>query len=237
MLISALYGSFVDKDVYLIGTGPSMSVFPKRYLLGKTCVLLNDAWRYFPELGPVAFSNTNVFFRPDKSGRTPPKIRVVKARLKSDPNPERDDNHVRWDDPDRYCFSYREPPWDDASHFDVGRLWAEPCHYWNMRGGTVAIFAVQFAVMAGARSVTMVGCDCCDLDGEEYLSPRALKFRIKNAKGTFKKGLKHDYEAYASGLRYVADRALADRGVSVTSMSPFFGFGHESKQLKMMRSG
>ncbi len=229
MLVSDLYGTLRGLDVFIVGTGPSMSVFPLGFLKDRYCILLNDAWKYL-NLGPMAFSNSKQFL---KGEQLPPKIMVVKARLKSDPSPERDDNHVRWGHTRKHCFSYREPPWDDVSHHDKSILWKESCHYWNIPGGSVAIFAVQFAVLAGARSVTVVGCDCCELNGRQYLNKEAFRDRMVRTKRIDKR-LRHNYRAYACGLRYVADRALKDYGVPVVSSSPFFGFGWEELQLGML---
>lgn len=235
MRVSDLYGTLEGKDVYIVGTGPSMSVFPVEYLRDKACVLLNDAWKYFPTLGPFAFSNTKKFLKSGKTKISSRLVQIVKARLKSDPNPKRDDNHVPWNHEKMYCFSYRQPPWDDVSHFDKKLLWKEPCHYWNIKGGTVAIFAVQFAIMAGAKSILLVGCDCCDLSGEEYVNDKALRFRLKNTKKPLGASLQHNYTAYYKGLLYLADRALRDRGVPVMSCTPFFGLKCPDVQFDWMR--
>ena len=64
MMISGLYapfGPFVGQDLYVIGLGPSMRHYPAKVLEGRTCILLNDAHRVFPTLGPVAFSNHDSF--------------------------------------------------------------------------------------------------------------------------------------------------------------------------------
>lgn len=64
MRVSELYapaGPFVGEDLYVVGLGPSMRHYPARALEGRTCILLNDAHRIFPTLGPVAFANHDSF--------------------------------------------------------------------------------------------------------------------------------------------------------------------------------
>lgn len=232
MKVSELYapnGPFVGQRIHIVGTGPSMSVFPQSILEDKFCVLLNDATRYFPKLGPVAFANNKAQLKFPS-----PKLthKIVKGRLRFDPHPERTDNHVAWDDPDHYVFSYREPrivdregkhvqTTDKLSHLDERALWHEPDYYFNVRGGSVAIFAVQFAILAGAAEIILVGCDCAEVSGEHYTSGK------KNHQST------HDYAQYARGLTRVAQEAYK-RGIIMYSLSPFFGLGHHNFQYAEM---
>lgn len=212
-------GPFRGQDIYIIGTGPSMTVFPLDWLRGKTCVLLNDAQKHLPGLGPIAFSNNLKFL----AGCGLP-YQIVKGRLRFDPDPERDDNHCPWDDPGRYVFSYRERPWDAVSHHDLSTLWKEPCHYWNTRRGSVSIFAVQFALLAGAKSITLVGCDSCEL------GPNAEYIAGKKATA-----VRHDYDAYAAGLMTLNREARERFRVPMMTLSPFMGLSRERQQYQEMR--
>lgn len=236
MKVSKLYGPngpVFGKDVYVIGVGSSMRLFPLSYLEDKTCILLNDACRHFPTLGPISLANNRKFI--DDVGETAVKYWVIKARLKSDPHPERDDNHVPWDHDRLYCFSYREPPWDKESHFDQTRIWREKCHYWNMPGGNVAIFATQFAVMAGAKAVILVGCDAGEICGQRYVTKEAAAHRIRNTPNSAIKRMGSlrpaNYQAYVDGLGVLQRRALADKGVPIMSMTPFVGLKNMTQQF------
>lgn len=218
MRIRELYGKpeWKGKPVYIVGTGPSMEVFPIKYLEDKYCILLNDAsQRFFPTLRPIAFSNNKKFIE-----NSPCPIRIVKGRLRFDPNPEKDDNHVPWDHPDLYVFSYREPPWDQVSHHDPRILWAEPEHYWNCKGGSVAIFAVQFALLAGFSEIHLVGCDCGEhVCPKPYLEDKADK-----------KTIYRRYEQYAAGLIRLTQEAATRFNVPVISVTPYPGYGREVSQ-------
>lgn len=241
MRVSELYPSnpLRGQDVYLVGLGPSMTVFPTEFLEDKICVLLNDAHKIFPSLGPVSFANHKVFLDAP-SDRT--LVQVVKGRLKSDPFPERDDNHVPWDDRSTYVFSYRMAPHDPVDCYNERLLFAEgeQDHYWR---GPIAVFAAQFAVLCGARSVTAVGCDCGRLNGKDYCDPRLEQWRRDLSKDaairlgktkqkdrhgrlrTVEINVRHNYEDYAYGLIVVQDAAARRFNVPIVSMSPFFGVG------------
>ena len=246
MRVSELYpresrkGLLEFEDVYIIGTGPSLRVFPVGYLKKKTCILLNTAHRILPECGPVAFSNHVDFLRgkpPVRPECTCP-VQIVKGRLKyqDHPSPVRPDNHVPWNDPDYHVFSYREPfvssktetfrTGDEWSHFDERALWGEPDFYWNVRKGSVAIFAVQFALLAGARSITLVGCDCCEFHGTD-----GTAFPYASDQNAGPPNIIHNYGQYAAGLDRLAKEARIKFGVPLMHLSPFPGFGREQSQF------
>jgi hypothetical protein len=46
MHIADLYNKHKGQDIYIVGTGPSMRVFPLEILDGKITLGLNQAWRY-----------------------------------------------------------------------------------------------------------------------------------------------------------------------------------------------
>lgn len=256
MRVSELYGSspLAGADVFIVGTGPSLRVFPIDFLRGRCCVLLNTAHRILPGIGPVAFANHRDFVegKPPLHPACDCPIQVVKGRLKYAKRPERTDNHVSWSDPKYYVFSYREPTispakkngiaddvatGDEWSHFDEEALFnpSDPDFYWNVRKGTVAIFAVQFALLCGAKSVSLVGCDCCELigrdaDGEEKLLPCASQSNIGPP------SMVHHYDQYAAGLDRLAKEARIRFGVPLLHLSPFPGFTREGSQFRAYQS-
>lgn len=235
MKVSELYaphGPFVGQAFHVIGSAPSMNLFPLRMLEGRLCVLLNTACTMFPSLGPIAFCNA----RSQIHGHSEAiKYRVGKGRLRFEPGVARTDNHIAWNDPDWYVFSYREPiikeehggnsepihTGDMVSHHDEGTLWAEPCYYWSPRGGSVSAFAIQFALYCGARSITLVGCDACEFGGERY------------AAGKEGSTMHRKYHQYAYGCERMW-RECYQRGVPLTSWTPFFGLGYHQDQYRNM---
>lgn len=223
------------QDAYIVGTGPSLRVFPLDYLRGRCCILLNRAAQVLgPGFGPVAFSNHRSFLE----GVQCP-VQIVKGRLKwqADPPPTAPDNHVPFTDRKYYVFSYRSPPWDLTSHFDRAQLWAEPDYYWNVKKGSVAIFAVQFAALAGARSITLVGCDCAefvDVGTDTVGTHRVLPYAAQAA-GDHTGRVAHNYAQYAAGLEILVQECRDRFGIPVLHCSPFPGFGREQEQFIRFR--
>lgn len=221
MRVSELYHRppFLGASVFIVGSGPSLTVFPESYLKGELCILLNDTWRYRTRLGPVVFSNNKSFLQGCRH-----EIQIVKSRLKFDGNMERDDNHVAWDDPKYYCFSYRDRKYDKWDHFDEKALWNEPDHYWNTPGGNSAIFCLQFCLLAGVKKIAMIGCDCCGLNRWDYVQDKR------------RRRVKHDYESYARGTMRLIHDARDRFGVPVVQINPFAGIGREPAQFEEMKT-
>src|SRR3989338_9186407 len=46
--VSELCDVHAGSDIYIVGTGPSLRVFPREFLSGKITIGLNDAWRFLP---------------------------------------------------------------------------------------------------------------------------------------------------------------------------------------------
>lgn len=245
MKVSDLYGTegpVHGKDVYVIGLGPSMAVMPPGFLERQCCILLNDAQKWFPTLGPVAVANHKDFLKPLSA---PIRYPIVKGRLRTPEDPAKaDDNHVPWDHPQVYVFSYRLPQYDGGVDSNDRRtLWQEPCHYWI--GGTSAGYAVQFALQGGCRSILLVGCDCGPLAGQHYASQEIMATkkptsraiakavaRRKNEPPNFhSRVFSRDYPYYSESLLLLKREAEEKFHVPIMTLLPFVGLDGYAQQL------
>ena len=225
MRISELYESSPVRgaDAVIIGSGPSLGVFPVDWLKGRVCITLNDTHKHLPDwVGPISFSNAKQWSEPFNDNHS---IRIIKGRLRFDPRPEKHDNHVPWFSEDYYVFSYYDRRHgDDRDHFDRAELWREPDYYWNGPGGTVCILATQFALLGGAKSIMIVGCDCCELGGDAYVKGKKQR-----------KFVKRKYHKDAEGMLIMFHEARKRFGVPCVSVTPFAGFGREADQMQQMQ--
>lgn len=231
MRVSELYpdNPLRGQDVYIVGSGPSLDVLPPDYLCGRVCLCLNDTWRFMSDCSPAVIANNRKFV---KGCELP--IQIVKGRLRFESNVERTDNHTPWGHDRYYVFSYREPviktpsgpvaTGDQWSHFDERALWAEPDFFWNVKDGSIAVFACQVAILCGARSIHLVGCDCCEFpDGAEYVG---TKHRVAK--------VEHNYDQYAGGLMRMVQEGRR-LGVPIVAVQPFPGLGRHIQQWERMR--
>lgn len=227
MRISDLYSTDLmrGQDVFVIGTGPSLGLYPPEFFNGRFAILLNDCCRYLPDAGPIAFTNNRKFLKWGSQ-----LYKIVKGRLRFDPHPERHDNHVPWGSPDYYVFSYRDDRKkyggrDDCSHFDWSRLWLEPDFYINEPGGSVSIFAAQFAAQCGARSIQLVGCDCCEFGDLKYVASKKPR----------PEQVHHDYDAYSRGMLRLKYETWKRFGIPIVSVQPFVGLGRHEEQFSQIK--
>lgn len=228
MRVSDLYADapLRGRPVYIVGSGPSLDPWPDSALEGETAILLNDVCQDRPTWGPVAFANNVKFIKRSRCPYNVVKGRLVPPKEKKRPGRYATDNHVPWDSPDYYVFSYRSPQQGDAwDHFDDEALWAEPDFYWNEPGGSVSIFALQFALLAGATRIRMVGCDC---------SEAVSKYHVSKERRRQGRQVKHNYRAYWRGLMRMFREARERFGVVVTSENPWPGYGNEAQSHKEM---
>lgn len=251
MRVSQLYqnGPLTGQDVYIVGQGPSMTVFPWRWLQTKTCVLLNDAQKYFTRLGPVAVANNLSFLRPLSPWIKYP---VVKGRLLHEVGFfERDDNHVSWDHESLYVYSYRVMETDGRSSDDWAFLWSE--YDYLCTAGTVVNSAIQIAAFSGARSITLVGCDCTAICGMDYhINETSLRKqrREKNPKA-WSKGQRpqgnawkiprasadaRTYGLYRESLVRMKKECWDRFKIPVMSLNPFIGSSKYEQQLPRILS-
>ena len=213
--VSDLYGRHPGADIYVVGSGTSMRVFPVAFLEGKITIGLNMAWRGAPvRYGLTIAPHLNIpeFIegespRPDITWIT----RRGKARLVLP-----DDQFARADKR-FYTFDIRRGQdsgsgdWvtDTGRELDyVRRPTGDMLYQWS----SISQTAANLAANMGARNVILVGCDNCSLGGNHHGHQQHTKWLGEPAEMR--------YRQYYDGLVEVR-AALRERGVSLMSLSPF----------------
>jgi hypothetical protein len=211
-----LYDRFPGSDIYILGTGTSVRVFPMSVLEGRLTIGLNMAWK----LWPVQFCITQ---RPELNvpefrgeGERPEIHWVIKPDKLTSLEQER---YVRQHE--HRFFAYRtdgkkcDLPKDQPSQ--AGRMpqWVRQAsgpylYLWS----SISQAAMNLAANMGAKNIFLVGCDNCSLDGNHHA----------HRQHTFWKGEDPDvrYKQYEDGCAEVR-AALRERGVNVVSLTPFVG--------------
>lgn len=230
MRVSQLYDNpkIRGREAYVVGLGASMAAFPIQWLRGRFCVLLNDAARWFPGLGPLVVANDRRYVEPPS-----PSVRwnVVKGRHKSDPGfLQRDDNHVAWDHPQIFAFSY-DP------EVSLSDSWERTDCYWP--GSTAVGFALQLLARCHVSSITLVGCDCGEICGTHYFSPEVEIVRRQYSHNRHiksgRKPLRHDYRVYEESLFQLKLEIERRFSIPVLSLTPFIGLSGVSDQFRRMK--
>jgi hypothetical protein len=228
--VSELYGRHTGEDIYIVGTGPSLRVFPLDFLKDKITIGLNMAWKMvdttyaitihpdlnIPELQSPVVNKPNLQWilsiKPEKFPASHPNILALENRC--------------------YFFDFRgrpntQPPYEPS---DSGRMieWVRypsenNLYVWS----SISQPAMNLAANMGARNVILIGCDNASIGKNSH----------SHAQHTRWKGVRPDkrYYQYYEGAAEVRT-ALHERGVNVISMNPFVSLGHYDEDfIKLCR--
>lgn len=214
--VSELYGRHRGEDIYVIGSGTSMRVFPVALLDGKTTIGLNMAWRSVSVRYAITIHpDLNI---PEFIGAEPqPEITWIVPREKSralltgEQFAHADANFFSFD----YYGKSNTQPTDEPA--DSGRIvdWVrnptrDKLYVWS----SIAQTGANLAANLGAKNVILVGCDNAPLLGNHHGHNQHTRW----------KGVapEHRYRQYYEGMAEVR-QALRARGVNLASLQPFLG--------------
>lgn len=213
--VSDLHGRHPDSDIYIIGTGASMRVFPVSCLMGKITIGLNMAWKVAPvTYGITIGPHLNIpEFMPGEEPH--PAITWITKREKSGLvlSPEQfahADEHF-------YGFEIRRGKGSQSGDWvsDTGRALeyvrqptGDKLYQWS----SISQTAANLAANMGARNVILVGCDNCALLDNHHSHEQHTKWLGESPDVR--------YNQYYEGLAEVRE-ALRERGVNLVSLTPF----------------
>lgn len=213
-----LYGRHPGADIYVVGTGTSVRVFPLELLAGRITIGLNRAWELYPaqycitmrpELNIPEFCGAGA--RPDITWITKPeKFTTPEQTAFAASQPER---FFAFRTDGRKCDLPKDQPSQAGRMPEWVREASGPYLYlWS----SISQSAMNLAANMGARNVFLIGCDNGPLGGNHHA----------HQQHTFWKG--EDpmvrYRQYEEGCAEVR-AALRERGVNVVSLTPFVTLG------------
>jgi hypothetical protein len=212
--VSELYGAHPGEDVYVVGTGTSMRVFPPSFWEDRVTIGLNLAW----QVAPVRYALTlgpHLHVPEFLEGQAPhPEItwitKVGKARavLTNKQFKHADAHFYSFDSDGQPNTQPLEEPSDAGRILDWVRApTGDHLYQWSSISQTGANLAANL----GARNVILVGCDNSALLENHHARTHHTKWL----------GAEPDrrYLQYYEGLVEVR-RALRERGVNLLVLSP-----------------
>jgi len=214
-LVSELYGRHNGADIYVIGSGASMRVFPHEFFQGKITIALNQGWKVAPATYAITIHpDLNIpEFMP---GEVPhPEITWITGNKKTQ-------SLLKGKDLDHalenfYFFNYQGQENTAPIHepSTSGRMvtWLEkPTEDYLYVWSSISQAGANLAANMGAKNVILVGCDNCSLAGNHHAHDQHTRW----------KGVEpdHRYQQYYEGIAEVR-KALRKRNVNLVSMNPF----------------
>ncbi|MEL6468905.1 MAG: hypothetical protein AAFQ74_04205 [Cyanobacteria bacterium J06623_4] len=213
--VSELYNRYPDSDIYVIGTGPSLRVFPLSLLADKITIGLNMAWKTLP----VKYSITihpNLAIPEFLEGESahPDITWITKhqktASLVSPQQLEYAEQHFYFFD--SFGKKNLQPPGEPS---DSGRIldWVRQpqgnrLYMWS----SISQAGVNLAANMGAKNIILIGCDNCALGQNHHAHKQHAQWVGADPN--------HRYRQYYEGLSEIRT-VLRERGISLVSMNPF----------------
>jgi len=215
--ISELYNQYPGSDIYVVGTGTSMRVFPSSFFEDKLVIGLNMAWKLLPVQYCVTIHpdlNIPEFIQGEKAH---PEINWIikhqKARkLLTAVQLEYAEKHFYFFEADG---KDNTQPADQPS--DAGRMieWVKtPVQDKLYQWSSISQTGVNLAANMGAKNIILVGCDNCSLVRNHHAHQQHTRW----------KGVEPQvrYWQYYEGLAELR-ATLRERGVNLMSLTPFLG--------------
>src|SRR5680860_533504 len=117
MRLRQLRDVFAGQDIYIVGTGPTLNVFPLEMLQDKICLSLNDAYKAHPAIAPMALMHHQLYAHTDKDTNSDyhGNLKNIKYPIVKATGRERAEV-VDWDHPFFYYL--------DWSH-DIDNIWSQ----------------------------------------------------------------------------------------------------------------
>ena len=213
--VSELYDRYPGEDIYVIGSGSSLRVFPTDFLQNKITIGCNMAWKSAPmKYGITIHPDLNI---PEFMDGEAPREDITWITKHGKSKLLLSEAQMKYAEEEFYFFeakgkkntalpyepsdSGRFPEWVSAPRGDFLYQWS-----------SISQTAVNLAANMGAKNIILIGCDNGSL----------LDNHHAHAQHTRWKGVdpNHRYQQYYDGLAEVR-RALRSRGVELFSMNPF----------------
>ncbi len=223
--VSQLYGRHLGADVYVVGTGASLRVFPPEFFEGKITIGLNMAWKVVPVRYAITIHpDLNIpEFMPGESPRPEITWVVGAAKAKKTLSPQQ----YELSQQQHYYFNYDGQPNTAPAHEPstsgrvldwVRRPTGDQLYIWS----SISQAGANLAANLGARNIILVGCDNCALDGNHHAHAQHTRW-----KGVLPD---HRYQQYYEGLAEIR-AALRPRGVNLLSLNPFLTLGSPAEDF------
>jgi len=198
MRIQELTDKHKGQDIYIVGTGPSMRVFPVDYLNNKITIGLNQAWRY-SKLSYCITVHPELFleYQKEKKNET---TWIIKKKTPME--------YLELDDPNHYVFHTEQENYELLTKQKQNVLFI---------GRGVQQTAMHVAYLMGAKNIILVGVDMTDLNGEHHGHNQHVKFH-----GFAPDDVYAEYRKITAKVRSV----LLRKGINTLTLSPFIGAVH-----------
>jgi len=215
MRLRDLQDIYFGHDIYIVGSGPSINIFPKEFLRDKICISLNASYKSSKFITPVAFMHHMVYSRKGNVIEDPihPFFKNIKYPVVKGTGKTRKEK-VDWDNDHYYFFDWNH----DIEK--IYQLTKKTDELFYTPEGCAMQAAMQLAWILGARNIFLIGCDSRVMGEKHYADFEMDGFRNMEI---LKRGNTRNYDSYVYGALIVMD-FLKRKGINVFNLSNIVGY-------------
>jgi hypothetical protein len=215
MRLRDLRDIYFGHDIYIVGSGPSINIFPKEFLRDKICISLNASYKSSSFITPIAFMHHIVYSRKGNVIEDPihPFFKNIKYPVIKGTGKTRKEK-VDWDNDHYYFFDWNH----DIEK--IYQLTKNTDELFYTPEGCAMQAAMQLAWILGARNIFLIGCDSRVLGKKHYADFEMDGFRNMEI---LKRGNTRNYDSYVFGALIVMD-FLKRKGINVFNLSNIVGY-------------
>ena len=200
----------VNEDIYVIGTGPSLRLFPISFLNNKFSIGLNNSYKFVK-------SQIIVTIHPDLHYPFDEEVDSIWISKYDKCKKTLTDEQFRCIENKFYFYSNDGKPNTAPANepTNEGRIleWLDnPTEDKLYQWSSISQTAINLAVNLGAKNIFLVGCDGGPILGNDHVDNQHTRWKGVDPD--------HRYRQYREGIAEIRNR-LIRRDVNVMSLSPF----------------
>jgi hypothetical protein len=216
MRLRHLRDIYRGQELYIVGSGPSINIFPKDFLRDKICLSLNDTYKAHPAIQPIALMHHEAYSRTGASEFADfhPLLENIKYPIVKISGKNRvPSEQVDWENPYFYFYDWS---------LDINKIWTMTKDtdelYYTPEGCSLHA-ALQIAWIMGFETIYTIGCDSRTMGGRHYAAYDKNGFRALETAPNKSR----NYDSYVYGT-LIIQKFLKEKGIELLNLSSIVGF-------------
>lgn len=213
LLIEKFYKIHKQATIYIVGTGPSMRIFPLDFLKDKITIGLNQTYKYF---NPTYSLTVHPYLIPYNRNEWNTKW-LTKSKMVCEGwiKHKKLENHKYF-----YIFNNNNNPEDFLYFKDLK-------NFTLYVGRGIQTGAIHLACLMGAKYIVLIGCDMCSLDNEHHGHKQHTEFHGHSPNNVY-----NEYYYYTVKCRELAKKLF---NAEVITLTPFIGLKNIDEDYKHIK--
>jgi len=202
-----LYKKYIGQDIYIIGTGPSLSLFPKSFLDNKLTIGLNQAYKVIPNL---KYSLTIHPYLVPLDSKTWDCLWITKIKE----NDESWSDHLKRGNVNQFHIFHKNKNPLDFSYLSPAKRPKNGLYV----GCGIQTGGIHLACLMGAKTIYLVGCDFGSINNNHHCHDQHIEHHQYSIEDVYK-----EYYYYTIKVKELVEQYY---NVTILNLSSILGTPH-----------